>query len=80
MTIAGKSVSAVKSGAAREPVAVPSLILSLATAILALLVGSDVIDVASSSLILGAIAAVIPLVAVFIQRPKVTPVEHATDS
>jgi hypothetical protein len=79
MTIASKSVSAVKAGAAKEPVAFPSLILSLVTAVLALLVGSDVIDASSSSLIFGAIAAAIPLVAVLIQRPKVTPVANATD-
>lgn len=73
MTIAN-TTAAMKAGAAKEPVTVPSLILSFITALLALLVGSDVIDSASSSLILGAVAAVIPLVAVFVQRPKVTPV------
>lgn len=80
MTIAAKSVLAVKAKSATEPVTVPSLVLSFVTALLAVLVGADVIDVALSSLILGAVAAAIPLVAVFIQRPKVTPVANADDS
>ena len=57
-----------------EPVTLPSLILGAVTAFLALLVGQGVIDPDLSAALLGFVAAVIPLVGFFVQRPKVTPV------
>ncbi len=69
----------IKSIASSEPVALPALLMGLATALLALAVGLGWIDDSDSVLILAVIAAVIPLVAYFIQRPKVTPVATTAD-
>lgn len=59
-----------------EPVALPALIMSFVTAVLALLVGTGVIDTDVSAWILAIVAAAIPLVAYFVQRPKVTPIDQ----
>ena len=61
------------SGMRNEPVALPALILGVVTAVLALLVGVGVIDEDLSAYIFGLIAAIIPLVAWYISRPRVTP-------
>lgn len=58
-----------------EPVALPGAIVTLSTAVLALLVGMDVIDAAMSPLILGVVAAVLGVVTSW-QRSKVTPVAN----
>jgi len=58
-----------------EPVALTALLLGLVTALLALAVGIGWISDSDAALIMGVVAAAIPLVAWFIQRPRVTPVE-----
>ena len=69
----------IKPTFASEPVALPALLMALATAVLALAVGVGWIDDSDAALILGVVAAVIPLVAYFIQRPRVSPVQVEHD-
>lgn len=61
-----------------EPVGIPAATLSFATAILALLTGTGTISGTVAGLAGGVVAAAITLVAVVVQRPRVTPNHRAT--